>query len=227
MVNGLLAFLRTSPSVNEVPKAAEDWSSFVATDYAFDVFPRGSRVLDIGLGRGMQMRALTAKGCRSFGIEYDPALAAAGARDGLAVCRASSEQLPFADAALDGVVCKVVILLTDEEKSVAEVGRVLRPGGTARISYHGVGYSLRYLLADPNWKRKVYALRTIANTVAYRSTGRRLPGFLGDTLFQTTRRLERYYRRFGLELVEEHPAPRYAGAPVFIYHTVKKVVAGR
>lgn len=223
----LLTLLRTSPSINEAPKAAEDWSPFVATDYAFDAFPRGSRVLDIGFGRGMQMRALTANGCRSFGIEYDPALAAAGARDGLTVCRASSERLPFGDASLDGVVCKVVLLLTDEEKSVAEIGRVLRPGGTARISYHGVGYSLRYLLTDPNWKRKVYALRTMANTVVYRLTGRRLPGFLGDTLFQTTRRLQRYYRRFGMELVEQYPSPRFAGAPVFIYHTVRKLAGSR
>jgi SAM-dependent methyltransferase len=218
----MLTLLRTSPSVNEVPKPAEDWSSFVAADYAFDLFPCGSRVLDIGFGRGMQMRALAARGCQTLGIEYDPALAGAGARDGLAVCRASCEQLPFADASLDGVVCKVVILLTDEAKSVAEVARVLRPGGTARISYHGVGYSLRYLLIDPNWRRKIYALRTMANTAVYRLTGRRLPGFLGDTLFQTSRRLQRYYRRCGLELIEDHPSPRFAGAPVFIYHTVRK-----
>lgn len=222
MVNSLLAFLRTSPSVNERPVATEDWSAFVAADYSFDAFPSGSRVLDIGFGYGAQMRALAANGCRSFGIEYDPALAGAGARAGLAVCRASSERLPFADASLDGVVCKVVILLTDEMKSVAEIGRVLRPGGTARISYHGAGYSLRYLMHDPNWKRKVYALRTMANTAVYRMTGRRLPGFLGDTLFQTTRRLQHYYRRFGLDLIEEHPSPRFAGAPVFIYHTLRK-----
>ena len=56
-------------------------------------------------------------------------------------------------------------------------------------------------------------------------TGRRLPGFLGDTLFQTTARLQKYYRAAGLELVEEHAAPRYAGAKVFIYHTVKKLAA--
>jgi SAM-dependent methyltransferase len=218
--------LRPAPAINTVAPPVEDWSAFVARDYAFDAFPSGSRVLDVGFGRGMQMRALAARGCRPLGIEYDPALAVAGARDGLTVCRASSEQLPFADASLDGVVCKVVILLTDEARSVAEVARVLRRGGTARISYHGIGYSLRYLMVDPNWKRKIYALRTIVNTAVYRLTGRRLPGFLGDTLFQTTRRLQRYYRLCGLELIVEHPSRRFAGAPVFIYHTVRKLAGG-
>lgn len=221
-MNGLLGLLRTSPSVNHVAAVETDWSKYVAADYAFDRFPSGARVLDVGFGRGGQMRAASAHGCRTFGIEYDPGLAAAGARDGLAVCRASAEHLPFATASVDGVICKVVLLLTDERRSIAEIARVLRPGGTARISYHGIGYSLRYLAVDPGWKRKVYALRTIVNTAVYRLTGRRLPGFLGDTLFQTTGRLRRYYHACGLELVEHHPAPRYAGAPVFIYHTVRR-----
>lgn len=223
MVNALLTRLRPSPSVNHTASPLEDWSKYVASAYPFHEFPAGSRVLDIGFGHGMQMKAVAANGCRAFGIEYDPALAARGAQNGLNVCRASCEALPFATASLDGIVCKVVILLTDERRSIAELARVLRPGGIARVSYHGLGYSLRYLLADPNWKRKIYALRTVANTLLYRATGRRLPGFLGDTLYQTTGRLQTYYRAVGLELVENYPAPTYAGAPVFIYHTLRRV----
>ena len=62
-------------------------------------------------------------GCRTFGIEYDPELAARAKANGLTVCQASSEHLPFADASLDGVICKVVILLTDEAQSIAEIAR--------------------------------------------------------------------------------------------------------
>jgi SAM-dependent methyltransferase len=169
------------------------------------------------------MRGAAMAGCRTFGVEYDAALARRARTDGLAVCQASSEQLPFADASLDGVICKVVILLTDEARSIAEIARVLRAGGIARVSYHGPGYSLRYLVAGPGWKRRLYAARTMVNTLVYRLIGRRLPGFLGDTLLQTSARLRRYYRQLGLELVEEHPSPAYAGAPVFIYHTVRRI----
>jgi hypothetical protein len=60
------------------------------------------------------------------------------------------------------------------------------------------------------------------NTLVYQLTGRRLPEFWGDTIHQSTGRLKRYYVRAGLELVEEHPTRRFAGAPVFIYHTLRK-----
>ena len=113
----------------------------------------------------------------------------------------------------------------DPEEVAAEIARVLAPGGTARLSYHGLGYSLRYLIADRNWKRRVYGLRTIANTWVYRITGARLPGFWGDTIYQDRRRLERYYTASGLTLVDEHPAATFAGAPVFIYHVVRKAPA--
>jgi SAM-dependent methyltransferase len=213
---------RRPAPVGQTGAAGEDWSPFVAAGYSFTDFPPGSRVLDIGFGNGWQMRGAAMAGCRAFGVEYDAALAGRARVSGLAVCQASSEQLPFADASLDGVICKVVILLTDEAKSIAEIARVLRAGGIARVSFHGAGYSLRYLFAGPGWKRRLYAARTMVNTVVYRLLRRRLPGFLGDTLLQTSARLRRYYRQCGLELVEEHPSPRYAGAPVFIYHTVRK-----
>jgi SAM-dependent methyltransferase len=198
------------------------WSEYVARDYVFADFAPGSRVLDIGFGCGRQMQGVQRAGAHAFGVEYDHQLAVRAQAAGLAVCRASSEQLPIGTGAVDGVICKVVILLTDEARSVAEIGRVLRPGGVAHLVFHGVGYSMRYLVHG-GWRQRVYAARTILNTWVYRRTGRRLPGFWGDTLYQSTRRLHRYYRRAGLELTYVHPSPTYAAAPVFIYHTLRKV----
>jgi SAM-dependent methyltransferase len=201
---------------------ASPWQDYFAVDFVFADFPPGARVLDIGFGGGGQMRKLQALGCRPVGIEYDHSLALQGRTQGLAVCRAQAEQLPIATASLDGLICKVVIPYTDEAAAVAEMARVLRPGAVARISYHGLGYSLRYLLTDPDWKRRLYGARVLVNTAVYRLTGRRLPGFWGDTVNQSSRRLQQYYRRTGLELVAEHPSPQFAGAPVFIYHTVRR-----
>jgi hypothetical protein len=68
----------------------------------------------------------------------------------------------------------------------------------------------------------VYGARTVANTLVYALTGRRLPSFWGDTLYQSEWRLRRYYQRAGLELVEAPSAPGFAAAPVFIYHVLRR-----
>lgn len=199
-----------------------EWTGYLADDFRFGDFPAGAPVLDIGFGAGEQMRHLRAGGCRAFGLEVDPALAAQGRAQGLDVCRAVSESLPFADATFDGIICKVVVPYTDEARAIAEIGRVLRRGGSAKVSYHGLGYNLRYLIMPGHWKRRVYAARVIANTAYYRATGRRLPGFWGDTVYQTNRVLEGYYRAAGLEVVRRPETARFLGAPVFIYHELRK-----
>jgi SAM-dependent methyltransferase len=211
-------------SIGDVQAATNtcEWVDYIAREFSFIDYQPGQRVLDVGFGHGEQLRRLKTLGCLAVGIEYDSALVAHGRHNGLDVCRAAAEHLPIATASLDGLVCKVVVPYTDEAKAVAEVARVLRPGGEARISYHGLGYSLRYLFTDPNWKRRVYAARVIANTAVYRLSGRRLPSFWGDTVYQSAGRLRRYYERVGLDLIEEHPSPTFAGAPVFIYHRLRK-----
>lgn len=199
-----------------------EWSGYIAEDFTFEDYAPGSRVLDVGFGTGHQMRHLHEAACQAFGVEHHAGLAASGRAAGLTVCRAKAEALPFRDAAFDGVVCKVVIPYTDEARAIAEIARVLRPDGVARVSFHGLGYSLCYLLQGSTWKRRVYAARVIVNTMIYALTGKRLPGFVGDTLYQGRRRLQRYYRRAGLHVTFEHPSPTFAGAPVFIYQTLRR-----
>jgi len=116
----------------------------------------------------------------------------------------------------------VVIPYTDEQLAIAEIGRVLAPGGVALLYLHGLGYSLRYLLKPDIWKRSVYAAKTILNTVVYRLVRRRLPGRLGDTLFQSETRLRRCYRSAGLTLESTIPYRRFVGRPSFIGHVVRK-----
>jgi SAM-dependent methyltransferase len=205
-----------------VTASACEWSDYLADDFSFDEYAPGARVLDVGFGAGEQMRRLNGRGCRSIGVELDADLVAEGRRSGLAVCRAIAERLPFRSGAFDGLICKVVIPYTDEAAAIAELARVLRPGATARVSYHGLGYKLRYLLTDRDWRRRVYGGRVIANTWFYAVTGKRLPGFWGDTLYQSERRLRKYYELAGLELLQALPSGRFLGAPVFIYHTLRR-----
>jgi SAM-dependent methyltransferase len=213
----------SAPTRRSANASCCEWANYLAHDYVFANFPPGSRVLDVGFGGGGQMRRVRRTGGVPFGIEYDSSLTTDAHAAGLQVCRAKAEWLPFASGSFDGVICKVVVPYTDEARAVAEIARVLRPGGTARVSYHGLGYNLRYLLAGSGWKHRVYAARTIANTFVYRATGRRLPGFWGDTLYESAPSLRRYYRRSRLEILEAQPSPGFAGAPVFIYHTLRRV----
>jgi SAM-dependent methyltransferase len=204
-------------------ESTDSWSAYLADDFTFSDFPPGSRVLDIGFGSGQQMRSLAAQGCRPYGVEYVSELAQRGHANGLHVCRAKAEALPFRDGLFDGVICKVVLPYTDEAEALSEIARVLRPGGVAHLSGHGLGYSLRYLLTAANWKHRVYGARAIVNTVVYAITGRRLPGFIGDTIYQDRRRMQRQYKRIGLEVIRDTKSPRFLGAPVFIYHTIRRV----
>jgi ubiquinone/menaquinone biosynthesis C-methylase UbiE len=135
-----------------------------------------------------------------------------------------AEKLPFAHATFDGVICKGVIPFTSPEKAFREISRVLKSGGIAQFCYLSSGFYLRYLLVGPEmWLRhRFYGLRTLLNTWLFAVTGRRLPGRLGDTTYQWQNQLERLYAKNGFALVQETPSPRFAGFPVFIYHTLQR-----
>lgn len=173
-----------------------DWRPYLL-DYDFCDFRAGARVLDVGCGAGAQVRELARRGCLAIGVDVRP---------GAAILLAAAEALPFRDASFDGVVCKVTLPYTDERLALAEIKRVLREDGVARIAAHGFGYYGRMLLLGAG-RERVYALRTIWNTWLYRLTGRRL---IGDSLYQTPRRI-------GAERVS-----RFLGLPVFIYATMRR-----
>lgn len=198
------------------------WSAYLTEPPEPTCFSRDGVVVDIGCGSGEQLARLREAGHRAIGLELAPEAARACRRLGHPVVIASAERLPFRSDSCSGILCKVVIPYTDERLAVAEIGRVLEAGGVAVLYLHGLGYSLRYLLKPDIWKRCVYAARTIANTVVYRILGKRLPGFLGDTLFQSDARLRRYYRGSGLTLDAAIPSRRFLGQPVFIGHVVRK-----
>jgi len=157
----------------------------------------------------------------AFGVEVNVPQAEKGSRTGLDVVVAPGEALPFRTDSFDGVISKVVIPYTDERKSVAELVRVAKKKGEVRVSYHGSGYYLRYLFVGPGLSRRIYACRTLLNIWVYAVFGRRLPGFVGDTLYQSKRRLNRYYQ--SLE-VQCHTASSltFLGSLVLIYQRLER-----
>ncbi|MGI9022111.1 MAG: methyltransferase domain-containing protein [Acidimicrobiales bacterium] len=90
-------------------------------------------VLDIGAGEGQVARVAAAVGARRVvGVDPVAAQVSVGRRrgGGPLYARGVAGHLPFPAASFDAVVaCLVFEHITDTDEALAEVGRVLRPGG--------------------------------------------------------------------------------------------------
>lgn len=179
-------------------------------------------VLDVGCGDGALMEELARLGCAVQGVEIDPVRVKVCCGKGLDVKVGRAEMLPLADRSMDAVVCSVVVPYTDERRVVAEWARVVKPGGRVNVTLHGIGYGVACVVRGPGVKRRLYGVRMLINTWWYGFVGHRLPGFLGDTLCQTSRRMKAYYRENALTLQQEHVVGRIAGLPQFLCHFILK-----
>lgn len=89
------------------------------------------RLLDVGCGNGMFLARMAELGWQGVGLETDGRAAEfARSRFGLEVVEGTLEQAGFPDGAFDAVVLSHVIEhVYDPVATLAECGRVLRPGG--------------------------------------------------------------------------------------------------
>lgn len=62
----------------------------------------------------------------------------------------------------------------------------------------------------------------LANTLFYRLSGRRLPGFVGDTLRQTPGGMNAHFRASGLRSDARLVVGKYLGFPIFLCHRAVK-----
>ena len=111
---------------------------FARTMWVFDNVRSGSSVLDLGCGAGM-LALLKRKGITLSGIDLSNECALAAKRNGydFTFC-GELTRLPFADQTFDYVVSLDVfghIEFSEKDQLIAEIKRVLRPGG---ITLHGI-----------------------------------------------------------------------------------------
>lgn len=115
-----------------------------------------TRLLDVGAGRGAATRAAVARGCAVIAIDVTPAMVRRLAADlpEITVRQMDVARLDFPPGSFDTVVAAdVVEILEDPAAAVAQMRRVLAPGGTIALSVHGVrgGWEWLARLAQEFW----------------------------------------------------------------------------
>jgi ubiquinone/menaquinone biosynthesis C-methylase UbiE len=96
------------------------------------------RTLDVGCGTGRNLPLFDAR-ARVIGLDptRDALLAARRRAPGIPLIQGDAQALPFRDGAFDTVVSGLVFCsVPDPARGLAEVKRVLRPGGTLRMLEH-------------------------------------------------------------------------------------------
>lgn len=99
-----------------------------------DVAP-GARILDLACGTGLVAAELVARGYRVTGADVsEPMLRIARERaPGATFVTARAEALPFPTSSFDAATCAQAFHWFDEAAAIAELTRVVRPGGTIAI----------------------------------------------------------------------------------------------
>lgn len=113
----------------------------IPPDDEIAALPRGSVVLDLACGTGTnlaaQMNAYAEHALKWHGLDASEAMLAVarGKAPGAELVRGVAEALPYADATFDYVVTRFAFHhFEDKAKALAEMRRVLKPGGVLKIA---------------------------------------------------------------------------------------------
>ncbi|MGB1700214.1 MAG: class I SAM-dependent methyltransferase [Nannocystaceae bacterium] len=117
----------------------------------------GKRVLEVGCGTGLVLGRIAKFASEAKGIDLSPGMLAHAKARNLDVQEADCTKLPFEDASFD-VACsfKVLAHVPDFDAAMAEMVRVVRPGGHLVVDIYN-RTSIRYLIKRMFGPRKTSA----------------------------------------------------------------------
>lgn len=171
--------------------------------------PQHRRVLDLGCGAGQTLlasqlpRAIWAAG---VDVDFDALLLGQELAAPLAFVNGLAEGLPFADDVFDLVIARVVLPFVRIRPALAEIGRVLRPGGELWALVHPsrrTWRSLRVAVRARDARQMLHQSYVLANGVLFHLSGAVAPSPASGRTesFQTAHAMIRELGRAGLSNV--------------------------
>lgn len=111
------------------PDAEGRWPQDVALAALAELKP--ARLLEVGCGTGaFAERCASELGCAVVALDSSPEMVAATRRRGIEAIVGDVQRLPFPAAAFDGAIAAWMLYhVPDRDRAIAELVRVLRPGG--------------------------------------------------------------------------------------------------
>lgn len=146
----------------------------------------GARILDIGCGLGVYVRKFQEFSREAYGIDIDAKRLTQGAATTPGLLLGVGEHLPFESGSFDVVVLNEVIEhVTDDEATMREATRILRPGGHVVIyapnrlypfETHGIYLGKKYIFGNipfVNWLPTPLRNKLVPHARAYTRSGLR------------------------------------------------------
>ncbi|MEZ4769786.1 MAG: class I SAM-dependent methyltransferase [Caldilineales bacterium] len=171
-----------------------------------EIRPQHRRVLDLGCGAGQTLIASDLPAgtwAAGVDVDFDALLLGQELAAPLAFVNGLAEGLPFADAVFDLVIARVVLPFVRIRPALAEIGRVLRPGGDLWMLVHPPRRAWRSLRAAAGARNGQGALHqgyVLANGALFHLIGEVAPSPASGRYesFQTAHAMIRELRRVRL-----------------------------
>jgi ubiquinone/menaquinone biosynthesis C-methylase UbiE len=185
------------------------------------------RVLDLGCGSGQDLASWGVTDSDAVtGLDIDnSSLAVAKVRfSNRTYLQGRGECLPFEDESFDRVISAVALPYMNIQKALAEIHRILVPGGQVSLSLHLPSFTMAELLhnAFPKPVPTLFRLYVMANGLLFHCTGKNVGFFRGRTeSFQTERGMKIALRSAGFVNVCFRRVPGLAGE-TFTANALKK-----
>jgi SAM-dependent methyltransferase len=191
------------------------------------------RILDVGCGACQTLRLLEPdRPVTLFGIDIDlPPLVVGGRlalNEGvdLALARASATAMPYRDGSFDLLICRVALNYMHQQTALAEMARVLRPGGFLFCRVENIWFDLWMLKRSRSAKALLAGLRDLDWGVLYAATGwQPIPGgrYRGSRAFVSAHRMRLNLAKLECDTLRAEPS--YGSPTIAGRHTQLTVVA--
>jgi ubiquinone/menaquinone biosynthesis C-methylase UbiE len=148
-------------------------------------------VLDIGCGAGQTLIASSlSPGVLACGVDPDASALALGRSltDRVSFASAAGEHLPFGDGTFDMVFSRVALPYMDIPAALAEISRVLRPGGHLWLSLHPPAFAFRtmsHAIRTGSLRGVVFPVYTLVNAFSLQLANRQLQWPFGRRRYES------------------------------------------